>query len=71
MACANMRRRPPAKAAADRGRAKAASAKRRAVLEALDGLTPLQAFQRGYMNGLRSKLTQIRQRYNLQPKEAR
>lgn len=70
VACANVGKMPPSKADADRGRALAGAAKRRATLAALDGLTPLEAFRRGYMNGLRSKLTQVRRKFELRPKIA-
>jgi hypothetical protein len=63
--CAALNRPPISKAAADRGRALSGRRKREQALAAVAGLTPLQAFQRGYMAGLRSKLTQVRRRYLL------
>lgn len=69
MACANASKRPPAGAVAALGRARAGAQKRRRCLEGLAGLTRLEAFQRGYMNGLRSKLTQVARRYVLVPRD--
>lgn len=42
---------------------------RAAMLERLDGLTPLEAFRLGYVRGLQSKIRQIRKRYLLVKKD--
>jgi hypothetical protein len=44
----------------------AVNRKRRYVAQAA-GLTPIEAFRKGYMAGLRSKLKQIRRRFQLVP----
>lgn len=50
---------------AAKGIAKMVATRRRMCLERVAGLTPLEAYRRGYLNGLYSKSVQLRKKYLL------
>lgn len=63
--CANLMHGGPPKGAASKGGTVRAQRCRARLLRSLAGLTPLEAFRRGYTIGLQSKLRQIHKRYRL------